>query len=162
MMYLSSLAKLWYTGNSLWVISCKSWYSPRLSGYFSDAGPVLLSLIVSGCLPTVISMICISFIHTVHLTNNSQSFIMFTYPSNITRSPTILRNIRFRIMISIVNKSSSIGSLEDNSPLLKHFWRYYEDNCIKILNEIVLPLNTMDPSLPRHTGLSEWVILVIL
>ena len=48
MMYLSSLAKLWYTGNPLWEISCNSWYSPRLSGYFSDAGPVLLSLIVSG------------------------------------------------------------------------------------------------------------------
>ena len=48
MIYLPSEAKLWYTGRLLWSLSCSSWYSPRLPGYFSDDDPLLLSWIFRG------------------------------------------------------------------------------------------------------------------
>ena len=40
MIYLRSEAKLWYTGCPLCSLSCSSWYSPRLPGYFSDDDPL--------------------------------------------------------------------------------------------------------------------------
>ena len=48
MIYLSSLSKLWYTGCPLCSLSCISWYSPRLPGYFSDDDPLLVSWIFRG------------------------------------------------------------------------------------------------------------------
>ena len=48
MIYLPSEAKLWYTGCPLCSLSCSSWYSPRLPGYFSDDDPLLLSWIFRG------------------------------------------------------------------------------------------------------------------
>ena len=48
MIYLLFPAKFWYTGCPLWCLSCSSWYSPRLPGYFSDDDPRLLSWIFRG------------------------------------------------------------------------------------------------------------------
>ena len=53
MIYLPSEAKLWYTGRPLWSLSCSSWYSPRLPGYFSDDDPLLLSWIFRGLLGSI-------------------------------------------------------------------------------------------------------------
>ena len=75
MIYLPSEAKLWYTGCRLCSLSCSSWYSPRLPGYFSDDVPLLLSWIFRGYNGFLGSSW--TFIQTLEIIPMTRSYILY-------------------------------------------------------------------------------------
>ena len=92
MIYLSSLAKLWYTGRPLWDFSGNNWYSPRLSGYFSDDGPLLQSLRTVGS-PSVIHRISEYFHRNNWIkTSYHQCLVVISPYAVITVFPAIVGN----------------------------------------------------------------------